>query len=64
VSINLSVWEGPTPAGDTEAARTFVDLSGRFLDGTHEPPSTRIADYVSALLTRYQDPQRRSRRTF
>jgi hypothetical protein len=55
VSIDLSVWEGPTPAGDTEAAKTFVDLSGRFLDRTHEPPSTRIADYVSALLVRYPD---------
>lgn len=55
MSVDLAVWEGPPPGDDTEAARTFVDLSQRFLQRTHVTPSARIADYVGALLARYPD---------
>jgi hypothetical protein len=57
LSVDLVVWEAPQPRTDEEAATTFRDLYGLFLDrrGRSEPPSQEIVDYVNALLVRYPD---------
>ena len=56
VSIDLAVWEGPRPASDADAARTFDALYAKYID-TDSPtaPSVRILAYVTALLARYTD---------
>jgi len=54
--VDLAVWEGPQPASDDEAARTFRTLYRRFVKPEHDrPPTERIAAYVDARLKRYPD---------
>jgi hypothetical protein len=56
VCVDLAVWEGPHPASDDEAARTFRTLYRRFVKPGHDaPPSERIAAYVHTLLDRFPD---------
>jgi hypothetical protein len=56
VSVDLAVWEGPQPASDDEAGRTFKALYRRFVKAQHDtPPTERIAAYVGTLLDRYPD---------
>lgn len=56
MSIALAVWEGPLPASDEEAVRTFEELYERHVEGEDEtPPTDRIAAYARALLDRYPD---------
>jgi hypothetical protein len=55
VSVDLVVWEGPQPAGDSEARAAFDELSARFLDAPRSPPTQAVADYVSVLVGRYPD---------
>jgi hypothetical protein len=56
VECDLAVWEGPQPASNEEAVRTFKALYERFLDAERDaPPTNRIAAYVGALLDRYPD---------
>ena len=54
--VDLAVWEGPQPASDAEAARTFKALYRQFMQPERDtPPTERIAAYVDALLDRYPD---------
>ncbi|MEV6053294.1 hypothetical protein [Streptomyces sp. NPDC052107] len=56
MSYDLAVWEGERPANNKIAGRVFDDLYDRYLDGeAEEPPSERIAAYVTALLERWCD---------
>ncbi|MGW5768760.1 hypothetical protein ACWEVY_06390 [Streptomyces longwoodensis] len=56
MSYDLAVWEGERPANNKIAGRVFDDLYDRYLDGElQEPPSERIAAYVTALLERWRD---------
>jgi len=55
VSVDLAVWEGSQPAGDSEAVAAFEELCARFLNGPKSPPTNAIADYVSVLVRRYPD---------
>jgi hypothetical protein len=52
----MAVWEGPTPASDGEATRTFEELYDRFIESDADvPPTERITEYVRALLEPYPD---------
>jgi hypothetical protein len=56
MSYDLAVWEGPVPASDAEAGRTYQTLYDCYIatdDAT--APTERIAKYVRALLARYPD---------
>jgi hypothetical protein len=54
--VDLAVWEGPQPASDAEAARTFKALYRQFMQAEPDiPPTESIAAYVAALLDRYPD---------
>lgn len=54
MSYDLAVWEGERPADDKSAGRLLNDLYDRYIDaGTDQPPSERIAAYVTALLERW-----------
>jgi CheY-like chemotaxis protein len=54
--VELAVWEGPQPASDAQAARTFKALYRQFMQPERNtPPTERIAAYVDALLARYPD---------
>ncbi|MFD7978735.1 hypothetical protein [Streptomyces sp. NPDC059071] len=54
MSYDLAVWEGERPADDKAAGWDFNDLYDRYIDGeVEEPPSARIAAYVTALLERW-----------
>jgi hypothetical protein len=56
MSYDLAVWEGERPATHKSADRVFDDLYDRYFDGeTQEPPSERIAAYVTALLELWCD---------
>jgi hypothetical protein len=55
VSVDLAVWEGERPSGDSEARVAFDDLGRRFLGRRRVAPTDRIAEYVRALLARYPD---------
>lgn len=56
MSVDLAVWEGPRPASDAEAAKTFEELYERHVEqGDETPPTERIAAYVKALLARFPD---------
>ncbi|MFJ7985860.1 hypothetical protein [Streptomyces sp. NPDC096351] len=55
MSYNLAVWDGDRPADDRTAGRVFDELYDRYVVGAGEPPTARIAAYVSALLERWCD---------
>ncbi|MCQ6556999.1 hypothetical protein NPS70_28000 [Streptomyces sp. C10-9-1] len=56
MSYDLAVWEGERPVDDKSAGQVFSDLYNRYIDGeADEPPSERIAAYVSTLLERWCD---------
>ena len=55
MSVDLVVWEGSQPAGDSEAVAAFEELCARFLDAPRSPPANAIANYVSVLVGRYPD---------
>jgi hypothetical protein len=56
VSVNLAVWEGPSPISDEAAASMFEELYDRYVGSEDEyPPTERIAAYVNRLLDRYPD---------
>lgn len=56
MSYDLAVWEGNRPADDAAARAEYRHLYDRYLRSRKpEPPTTRIAAYVRALLDRYPD---------
>lgn len=56
MSVDLAVWEGPTPASDAEASKVFEELYARHIEsGDETQPTERIAAYVAALLARFPD---------
>ncbi|MEV0040087.1 hypothetical protein [Streptomyces sp. NPDC050804] len=56
MTYDLAVWEGERPTDDKTAGRVFSELYDRYIDGeVEEPPSERIAAYVSALLQQWCD---------
>ena len=57
MSYDLAVWEGSDPSSDAEASSIFERLMSEFQDAPGEaiPPTARIADYVSSLLSRWPD---------
>ncbi|SHM90764.1 hypothetical protein [Actinacidiphila paucisporea] len=56
MTYDLAVWEGDKPADDKTAGRVFSDLYDRYIDSeVEEPPSERIAAYVTVLLERWCD---------
>lgn len=56
MSYDLAVWEGDRPANDFAARAEFQRLYDQYM-GSDTPvaPTTRVAAYVDALLTRYPD---------
>lgn len=55
MSYDLAVWEGPAPTNDAEALEVCGELMDRMQQGTSEPPTERIREYVAALLARWPD---------
>lgn len=56
MSVDLAVWDGPSPASSEEATATFERLYERYVGSDdQEPPTDRIAGYVAALLARFPD---------
>ena len=56
MSFNIAVWEGETPAGDTEALAEFQRLSAKYLDGDDATEtSPAIKAFIAAMTAEYPD---------
>jgi hypothetical protein len=54
MSVDLAVWEGQQPSSDEAARETFAKLYEQYLKAAEDTElGAGIAQYVSALLTRY-----------
>ena len=55
MSYDIAVWEGVRPATDDAAVTVYEDHYERYIVEQTVPPTSRIQQYVAALLERWPD---------